>query len=266
MPSDCRNYHQDRFADIDSVRDLAMDYDIRAMLASLHGYEPYPFQTLNYPTSSLARTHSDYIHFAAYPQPLMSAAWVALQDIHPDSGPVFYYEGSHVISPYNMQDFGLEDRTKHGLNYAKYQDIMQAHMRKSSFEYKEAVFPKGWVLIWSANLVHGGPPAKQPGMARLSQVTHYFFRNSDYNWAPVASDVDNDAVTFYDEDAVNRKWSREGTPEERRSMSKFKVGPCNLMTKDNPNVPNPCDHAHKIPKVFSQIFDHKGEAGNDVIM
>ena len=49
-------------------------------------------------------------------------------------------------------------------------------------------------------------------------------------------------------------------------MSKFKVGPCNLMTKDNPNVPNPCDHAHKIPKVFSQIFDHKGEAGNDVIM
>ena len=78
--------------------------------------------------------------------------------------------------------------------------------------------------------------------------------------------MDNDAVTFYDEDAVNRKWSREGTPEERRKMSKFKVGPCNLMTKDNPNVPNPCDHAHKIPKVFSQIFDHKGEAGNDVIM
>ena len=29
-------------------------------------------------------------------------------DIHPDSGPVFYYEGSHVINPYNMQDFGLE--------------------------------------------------------------------------------------------------------------------------------------------------------------
>eukprot|EP00518_Triparma_eleuthera_P001181 CAMPEP_0182458214 /NCGR_PEP_ID=MMETSP1319-20130603/3598_1 /TAXON_ID=172717 /ORGANISM="Bolidomonas pacifica, Strain RCC208" /LENGTH=380 /DNA_ID=CAMNT_0024656853 /DNA_START=245 /DNA_END=1387 /DNA_ORIENTATION=+ len=263
---DCRNFHQDRFADVDSVRNLAMNYDIRAMLASLHGHEPYPFQTLNYPKSSLARTHSDYIHFAAHPLPLMSAAWVALQDIDPDSGPVFYFEGSHVINPYNMQDFGLEDRTKGPLNYAKYQDIVTAYMRSSSFPYKEAVFPKGWVLIWSSNLVHGGPPAKDPSLARLSQVTHYFFRNSNYNWAPVASDVDNDAITYYDEEAVKRKWGRTGTAKERREMSKFKIGPCDLMTRNKPNVPNPCTYHHKIPKVFSEIFEHKGVSGNDVIM
>jgi len=263
---DCPDFHQDRFTDIDSVRDLAQNYDIRAMLASLHGYEPYPFQTLNYAKSSMARTHSDYIHFAAHPLPLMSAAWVALQDIDPNSGPVFYYEGSHVISPFNMQDFGLGDRTKSPLNYAKYQDIVTAHMHSSSFPYKEAVFPKGWVLIWSSNLVHGGPPAKNSALPRLSQVTHYFFRNSNYNWAPVASEVLDDIVTYYDEEAVNRKWGRSGTAEERSAMSKFTIQNCNYMTKDKPNVPNPCMHHHRIPKVFGDIFEHKGDVGNDVIM
>mmetsp|Transcript_41629 Transcript_41629/g.61082 ORF Transcript_41629/g.61082 Transcript_41629/m.61082 type:complete len:452 (+) Transcript_41629:114-1469(+) len=264
--SDQRDFHQDRFTDINSVRDIAQSYDIRSMLAVLHGYDPYPFQTLNYPRSSMARTHSDYIHFAAHPVALMSAAWTALMDIHPDAGPVFYYENSHKLPPFNMQDFGLDDRTKHSLNYAKYQDIMTATMKQQDYKYGEAVIKKGEVLIWSANLVHGGPLAKDPSLLRLSQVTHYFFRNSNYNWAPVASDVDANAVSYYDEAVVDKKFGTEGTPEERRALSKFVIGPCDHMTKDKTNIPNPCDIPHRIPKVLSNIFEHKGEKNNDVIM
>jgi len=264
---DCRDYHQDRFTDQASVKALALNPDVLAVLAVLHGRDPFPFQTLNYPKTSLARTHSDYVHFAAHPLPLMAAVWVAIIDVHPDAGPVFYYEGSHRLPPFNMQDFGLDDRTKGPLNYPKYQDIMAAYMKKLGYEYREAVIPRGHVFIWSANLVHGGPPAKIPSLPRHSQVTHYFFRNSSYLWVPVASHVQRNEVMYYDEAQIDRKWSDEGTAADRRSLSKFKIGTC------DPKVPGldasqdgPCAHVHRMPNVMSDIFIHKGETDNDVIM
>lgn len=266
MPRECKNLHQERFIDVASVRDVALNYDILSVLAVLHGHDPYPFQTLNYPKSSLARTHSDYVHFAAHPMALMSAAWVALMDIDPDAGPVFYYEGSHKLPSYNMQDFGLDDRSKDVLNYARYQDIMTATMRRSGFVYKEAVIKKGWVFIWSANLVHGGPRMRNPDLKRLSQVTHYFYRNSDYNWAPVASETNENAITFYNESAIDYKFSEEGTNAERKAISKFIVGPCDLMTKTNPHVPSPCNNKNTLPQVLSQLLTHVGEQGYDVVM
>ena len=267
-PSSCRSYHQDRFVDQEGVKDLAQDYTVRSMLAVLHGHEPYPFQTLNYPMTSLARTHSDYIHFAGHPLPLMSACWVALMDISPDAGPVFYYEGSHKIPPYNMQDFGLEDRDQHPLNYAKYQDIMTTTMKKLGYEYKEATIPEGWALIWSANLIHGGPPPRKKGKQRLSQVTHYFFRNSNYNWAPVASDVEKNKILYYNEWQIDMKWSNQGFSWMRRLIPKFRWGTCTTYTSDvgRSDLVSPCSFYHGIPKVMSDIFQHKGEPGNDVIM
>jgi len=266
-PQQSGHDHQDRFVDIPAVREVALNYDILAMLAVLHGHDPYPFQTLNFIKSSQARTHSDYIHFAAHPVALMSAAWVALMDINPDSGPVFYYEGSHKLPPFNMQDFGLDDRSKHPLNYAKYQDIMTATMKKLGFEYREAMLKRGEVFIWSSNLIHGGPPAKDPNLLRLSQVTHYFFRNSNYNWAPVASEVNNNGITYYNESAVDYKWGTKGTIMERRNKSKFMIRGCDYMTNGKSStIPNPCDIPHRMPQVLSRIFEHKGEKGNDVIM
>ena len=259
--------HQDRFTDTPPVRAVAQNPDLLAILAVLHGHDPFPFQTLNYPQTSLARTHSDYVHFAAHPLPLMAAVWVALIDVHPDSGPVFYYEGSHRVDPFNMQDLGLDDRTKHPLNYAKYQDIMTAHMKKLGYEYREAVLARGHVLIWSANLVHGGPPAKDPSISRLSQVTHYFFHNTNYMWVPVASEVARNAIMYHDEDAMIRQWSDEGTNAERRALSKFKYGTCDPKVPGlDPTLEQPCARVHRAPQVMSDLFVHKGEDGNNVIM
>ena len=181
----CGHMHQDKFTHVRAVRQLAMNYHIRAMLAALHKHDPFPFQTLNYPCTSLARTHSDYVHFAAQPLPLMAAAWVALIDVDPAAGPVFYYPRSHKLDAFNMQDFGLDRRQEGPLNYAKYQDIMNASMERAGYQRKLAIIPRGHCLIWAANLVHGGPPADTQKKPRFSQVTHYFFRGASYMWAPV---------------------------------------------------------------------------------
>lgn len=264
LPADtdrhCGNYHQDRYDEVEVVKQLADDYHIRAMLAMLHNDEPYPFQTLNYPGTSLARTHSDWIHFAAEPIHLMSAAWCALEDVNPDAGPVFYHPGTHKLPVFTMQDFGLEAREAHPLNYAKYQDVMEHVMSASESKPHYAVIKKGHCLIWSSNLVHGGPQAKQQGLTRLSQVTHYFFKGALYNWAPVMSDVNKEEVVYYVPEQINAKWRRNGeTFEETKRLSKFRTGDCSQFH------PNPCAKLERIPKVLSQMLRHDVSQGESVM-
>lgn len=107
---------------------------------------------------------------------------------------------------------------------------------------------------------------RNPDLKRLSQVTHYFYRNSDYNWAPVASETSANAITFYNESAIDYKFSEEGTIAERKAISKFTIGPCDLMTSNNPDVPSPCDNKNTLPQVLSQLLTHVGEQGYDVVM
>lgn len=260
----CRDLHQDRYTDIPAIRDIAMNFHIHSMMAALHQHEPFPFQTLNYPLTSLARTHSDYVHFAAHPLPLMAASWVALIDVKPEAGPVFYHRGSHKLPHYNMQDFGLDNRHEHHLNYAKYQDVQFSAMERFGNRY-EAVIPKGHCLIWSANLIHGGPEAKKERTLRLSQVTHFFFRGANYQWAPVASDVGKGKIEYYDTDAVAKKWDDNLPSEERRKISKFMGGDCETFTKDKPGVVSPCEMHSRPPRVFSKLLDHKSAQGESIM-
>lgn len=254
FPDECQYMHVERLLDDEAVKKVALNYDILSVLAVLHGHDPYPFQTLNFPKSSGSRTHSDYIHFAAHPIPLMSGVWVALMDISPDSGPMYYYEGSHKNAPYNMQDLGLDDRTKEGNNYELYQDIMTATMERQGLIYREAVVEKGWVFIWAANLVYGEAFVRNPELERFSQITHYFYHNSNYQWAPVASDLEHDVVTYYDETALEFKLSEKGTTTERKEMQKFVIGACDLITQGKEGVPTPCDHKHPVPQVMSKLL------------
>jgi len=251
--------HQERFTDIPAVRDVAQSYHVRSMLAVLHGYEPYPFQTLNYPGESGSRTHSDYVHFAPHPLPLMSAAWIALMDINPDHGPVFYHEGSHHFPYWNMQDMGLDSRDKSKLNYPKYQKIMTEAAKSQYGDPTKFIVPRGHCLIWASNLVHGGDSANVPGGMRLSQVSHYFYRGANYNWAPVASDVNNGQIIYYSEENVNMQWDESLPLEERQSISKFVTGTCDVKVSPHRAFPqnrtvSPCDMLSRPPQVSSKII------------
>lgn len=250
----CRLF--DRFLDQKSVRNVALNYHILAILAILHKHNPYPFQTLTYPLTSLARTHSDYIHFGAYPLPLMAAAWIAFEDIHPDAGPVFYHKSSHKLPFYNMQDFGLHPRQDDIYNYPKYQDIMEESLRQFG-QKEDLIIPKGHCLLWSANLAHGGAPAINKKLLRLSQVTHYFFHGSVYNWAPVGSNIHEDKIWYYDKDLIARQWDTSVKLRERRAIEKVSTKGCDAYTKDTPHIPSPCDMQTRPPLVLSKLLPYK---------
>lgn len=105
-----------------------------------------------------------------YPLGYLAAAWIAFEDIHADSGPLEFYPGSHrlpYIFSHDLQ-ISVEDMKNEGYaTYrARYEPLVQrligGHgLRPEYFEGR-----KGDVLIWHANLLHGGSPRRDFRLTR----------------------------------------------------------------------------------------------------
>ena len=112
--------------------------------------EPAPFQTITSHKGSEQREHSDSIHMTTYPIGYLTASWVAFEDIHPDSGPLVYYPGSHRLPYLFSKDVGIgeDDYRTRGFEtfYEKYEPRIQEVIAERRLEphYFHAV--KGDVL------------------------------------------------------------------------------------------------------------------------
>lgn len=105
------------------------------------------------------------------------ACWVALDTIHPDSGPFQYIAGSHrwpqvtreCIAPYvNLND-------KH---WPTHSEVVLTPAFEEEIKRRDAVIttylPKrGDVLLWHGRLMHRGSLANVPGMQRKAAIAHY---------------------------------------------------------------------------------------------
>lgn len=179
---------QDAWTFDEDVRAIAANTAMLDLLERLYGRRPFPFQTLNFPVGTQQAAHSDSVHFSSLPERFMCGVWLAMEDIHPDSGPLFYYPGSHrwpIVS--NL----MIGRRGHGSSLSSAQDPYAAAwdaLRNAFGANEERFFArKGQALIWCANLLHGGSPQTDPKRTRWSQVTHYFFDECIY-YTPAFSD------------------------------------------------------------------------------
>lgn len=135
-----------------------------------------PFQTINFLTGSEQKAHSDSVHMTTYPLGYLIATWIALEDIHPGSGPLLYYPGSHKL-PYLLNNEWNKDSSflslgKH--DYADYEDMVEELIQTRQLKKVELIAKKGDILIWHANLIHGGAPIQHKTLTRKSMVVHYY--------------------------------------------------------------------------------------------
>lgn len=152
---------------------------LKNVLEFLLDKEVAPFQTLNFNKGSGQLAHSDSIHMTTYPLGYLIAAWVALEDIHEDSGPLFYYPGSHKL-PYLLNDDFENYSTRFSLgkkNYKDYEEVTQHIIEEQKMQPKVFLAKKGDVLIWHANLIHGGMPVVNKYLTRKSMVIHYYAKD-----------------------------------------------------------------------------------------
>jgi len=205
---------QDGWKSSDAVKSIALNPLALSYLAQLYGRKALAFQTLNFPVGTQQKAHSDTIHFNSKPSGFMAGVWVALEDVNLDNGALVYYPGSHKWPEYNMQDVG------NGIgyeNYKHYEAFIQERIDESGIKPFYAELKKGQVLIWHANLVHGGSKPQRENRTRYSQVTHYYFKGCKY-YTPMNSTPDK-------LDWRHPKWisNHDSLPDKLKSFAKNKL-------------------------------------------
>ena len=149
---------------------------LRKLVAALLGHDTRLFQSINFLTGSQQRTHSDSIHMSTFPLGGMAAAWVALEDVTPENGPLHYYPGSHQLPYYLNADYRNEgsEWLIGDKDYAEYERFIAGRIEALGLQKQVFLARKGDVFIWHANLMHGGEPHRDPAQTRKSMVFHYF--------------------------------------------------------------------------------------------
>lgn len=144
------------------------------LVSVLLGAEARPFQTIVGHKSSQQLEHSDSIHMSTYPAGYLIANWVAYEDVHPDSGPLVYYSGSHRLPYLLADDLEIPPGEGYDTYNARYEPAVQALIAERGLKASHFLPQKGDVLLWHANLLHGGSKVADVQRTRKALVCHFF--------------------------------------------------------------------------------------------
>jgi ectoine hydroxylase-related dioxygenase (phytanoyl-CoA dioxygenase family) len=156
---------------------LSLNKMITNFLYHIFGEPPAVLQSLTFCKGSQQPIHIDYPYVRCQSKiPFLAAAWIPLENVSHDSGPLSYFPGSHLISNSDFFDWGSgsvlmeSDSDKTPSDFSLY-----LQQRMTELQIEPVIFcPKaGDVLIWHGNLAHGGTPIANQARTRYSYVTHY---------------------------------------------------------------------------------------------
>jgi len=174
-PADCRQFVyklMDVHLEDEVFRDLCTDGRLMQILRVLLGAHPLVCNSLLFERGSQQGAHFDTFFMPSKTPNMMAATWIALDRVTDTNGPLFYYPGSHLIPPYLFSHGRIEaifSELETGAA-AHIADIIERHHLK-----REVFKPEpGDVLIWHAQLLHGGSPIANPMETRRSLVSHYW--------------------------------------------------------------------------------------------
>lgn len=159
----------------DIVGGVALDEKLCDGLEWVLGDKPVAIGSLNFERGSTQEFHTDTLYMPGDTPGGMTAAWIALEDVSSQAGPLFYYPGSHNIPLFLFSDGRPHQRLDEFQNYRDYMYRNVADMQL----VPEAFLPKkGDVLIWHEKLFHAGGAIKDMSLTRKSLVVHYW-RHAD---------------------------------------------------------------------------------------
>jgi hypothetical protein len=154
---------------------IALAAPITRFLSLLYNEAPLAFQSLLFQYGSRQAMHRDPAYVVTGRPAWLTATWVALEDIVPGSGELAYYPGSHRChnilfeggkTTWSRQVDSLDSHESY---------INQLVSTCEAVGLQRQIFraQQGQILVWHADLVHGGSPVENPDQTRRSFVTHY---------------------------------------------------------------------------------------------
>ena len=165
----------DSFTVLPSALDLLSNARLTQFMHAIFEEQPLLFQSISFDMGSGQGIHRDTAYVVVDRPMEMLACWIALEDVRPGSGELQYIVGSH-----RLPDFQFADQRKH---WNSQQDGAQAHdlwLKRLLEESAQRQLPvrsfmakRGDILIWHADLAHGGAPISNYELTRKSLVGHY---------------------------------------------------------------------------------------------
>lgn len=128
------------------------------------------YTSLTYKHGSQQSAHIDTPFFWTRPFNLFTGVWVALEDVEPDAGPLFYYPGSHRLWADEAELCKLYDGSQRDIS--KMFEAMRERAEQKG-QKTELLLKAGDAVIWHPGLLHGGSLATHPGKTRYSTVFHF---------------------------------------------------------------------------------------------
>ena len=164
----------------DLLNKTGNDKNLRELLSGLLQGNAILFQSINFIMGSEQDTHSDSIHMTTYPLGGLLGVWIALEDIDEENGPLHYYPGSHKLPYYLNKDYDNQGNSFliGGKSYNEYERMVENKIGERGLKKEIFKAKKGDLLIWHANLFHGGEAHINKNKTRKSVVFHYFKENS----------------------------------------------------------------------------------------
>jgi len=153
------------------VQEFSADTHLLGSIAALLGHTPVVYNSLIFEWGSEQDLHFDTFYMPSPTPNMMAASWIAIDPVTESNGPLVYYPGSHLIEPFRFSNGKLNAI---GAEMSAAND----HIHKIIREYgllESRFYPQpGDVLIWHAQLLHGGSAIASREEKRTSIVTHYF--------------------------------------------------------------------------------------------
>jgi phytanoyl-CoA hydroxylase len=163
------------------------------LLAAAYERPPVCFQSMSFRHGSQQPLHRDTAYLPLSRDPLaLLASWTALQDVEPGSGELVYYEGSHRMPEFL---FGGHSRAlaAEPSRHAEFLTYLQTECERRGLVRRTFTPKKGDVLLWTADLVHGGASVTRSGALRRSLVCHFMPLGA----RPTFYDASREAVVRY---------------------------------------------------------------------
>jgi hypothetical protein len=163
----------DAFAFSSAIRQAIANAKVMEFLAAIFADRPKAFQSLNFWNGSQQAMHKDSAYVKVDGNPMhLAATWLALENIERGTGELEYYVGSHRAPEFL---FGGSDKwmTADADEHANF--LQRLHEDAARYFHSRSNFlaKPGDVLIWHADLAHGGTKIMRHGRTRRSLVTHF---------------------------------------------------------------------------------------------
>lgn len=152
--------------------DLIFPPAVLRFMTQIYDRPPVAFQTMSMRKGSEEPLHIDTGPLTLTEPMTMAASWVALEDVQPRSGEFEFVPGSHRVTEVLHHGVG-KGHDGDMIEYGRILANVHEQCAERGLKTERFMAKKGDVLIWHADLMHGGAVIEDESRTRKSLVAHF---------------------------------------------------------------------------------------------